>query len=56
MFSGLISGLFAGWILTIFCFDEILLGFVKEVFNMSLSVNTYYMLFAILGILTEILD
>lgn len=56
MLSGLISGLLVGWVLTIFGFDEILLGFTKEMFNMSLSINTYYMLFAMLGILAEILD
>lgn len=56
MLGGLISGLFVGWLLTIFSFDETLLGFVKEVFNISLSINTYYMLFAIFGMLSELLD
>lgn len=56
MISGLISGIFAGWFLTLFDFDEILIGFVKEVFSFSISTNTYYVIFALIGMLSELID
>lgn len=51
MLSGFIGGLFVAWILRIFDVDDILIGFTKEIFKLSISVNTYYILFGILGII-----
>ena len=47
--------LIGGWILAeIAAFDEIFIGFVAEMFNKTVTVNTYYMCFAIVGILVAL--
>jgi ABC-type uncharacterized transport system permease subunit len=51
MLSGFVGGLITAWILTIFDIDDILIGFFKETFKKSISINTYYVAFGILGMI-----
>jgi hypothetical protein len=51
MVDGLIGGLLLAFFLSMFGFDNICVDFVKEIFNKTITNSTYYMVFAILGII-----
>lgn len=48
------SALTAGWILSWFGFDDLVIKGAKEIFGMTISTTGYYFLFAILGALRSI--
>ena len=51
MLCKVISGLIVAWILTLFGFAEMTIDMFHQ-FGVEITTSTYYMLFAILGILT----
>ena len=53
MFIGAIFGLFAGWFLSIFNFDSLMIETFKQFFDITLTTGAYYGLFAILGIISS---
>lgn len=54
MIWGLIDGLIIAFILSLFGFDDIVVGCLYEWFGVTVSSNSYYMLFAILGALSTL--
>lgn len=56
MLNGLIGGLIVAFLLSIFNFDKMFCDFFYEMFNAKISSSTYYVIFAITGLLGEILD
>jgi hypothetical protein len=51
MFDGLLAGLLVAWVLTLFQFDEIFTTSAKELFNIEITIASYYMIFAAVGFL-----
>lgn len=49
----MIGGLFAAWVLSLFGFVSIVQTGILELFNISISVGTYYFIFAVLGMLSK---
>ena len=54
MFIGAIFGLFAGWFLSIFNFDSLMIETFRQFFDITLTTGAYYGLFAIVGIISSI--
>ena len=52
MIGGLIVGLFIGWVLSWFGIDIILIQGIRDLFGYSLTVQAYYVSFAVLGLLS----
>lgn len=54
MIEGIASGLFAGWILTLFGFDDICLSVIQPFVHFTtLTVKHYYFVFAVTGLIVE---
>lgn len=54
MMDGIASGLFAGWILTLFSFDDICLSVIQPFVHITtLTVKHYYFVFAITGLIVD---
>lgn len=53
--GGIISGMLIAWILTWFKVDRIIIQGVWELFRMHIGIAGYYVIFAIAGLLTELL-
>ena len=47
--DGIIGGLILGWILSLFGFDNIIITSLKEMFNIALSLDNYFLIFAVIG-------
>lgn len=56
MLSGFIGGLFVAWFLRLFDVDNILIGFSKDVFKRTITLNTYYVMFGVLGIVAGLFN
>lgn len=52
--SGIIKGMLLAWVLTIFDCDKAVKKSMKELFNKNISKTTYYFIFAVLGIVANI--
>lgn len=51
MIAKVLSGLLVAWIFSLFGFDDMVLEMFKQ-FGFEVTTTTYYVLFAILGLLT----
>ena len=50
MLNGLLNGLIVGWILAVFGFEPVAINSFKELFNIVLTTDTYYFIFALIGL------
>lgn len=50
----MVCGLLVAWILSWFNVDDVLIQGINEIFNTNFSVAVYYLIFAILGALSNI--
>ncbi|ELC8442194.1 hypothetical protein QYB59_001215 [Clostridium perfringens] len=55
MLSGLLGGLFVAWILSLFDFDKMVINSIYEVFDIEISKDLYYVIFALIGLISYIL-
>ena len=55
MLNGFISGLFTAWVLSWFGVDGMIITSLKEVFNINISVSTYYIGFGLIGLISGLL-
>lgn len=55
MLSGLLGGLFVAWILSLFDFDSMVINSIHEVFDIEVSRDLYYVIFALIGLISHIL-
>ncbi|MDZ5254180.1 hypothetical protein [Clostridium sp. LIBA-8841] len=55
MLSGLLGGLFVAWILSLFDFDSMVINSIHEVFDIEVSKDLYYVIFALIGLISHIL-
>lgn len=53
--GGIIGGLIIAWILSWFGIDNIIIRGVNELFDIEISTAGYYVLFAIVGLITRLL-
>lgn len=51
MLGGFIAGLIVAWILSLFGIDHLVINSAKELLNANNSISTYYIIFAIIGLL-----
>jgi Co/Zn/Cd efflux system component len=51
LFNNLLNALITAWILALFTFDKICITALKELFNINITTNTYYFIFAIIGLI-----
>ena len=49
----MIGGLFLSWVLSLFGFVQVAQTDILELFGISISVGTYYFIFAVLGAVTK---
>ena len=56
MLDGLLCGLIVAFILNLFGFGTMFCTFFEEIFHITISIPSYYMIFAIIGILNEIIN
>lgn len=56
MIGGIIGGLFSGWILSLFGFDDVVTHGCKELFNITISTYGYYLIFALIGAICGIFN
>ena len=56
MVGGVISGLIGAWFLSWFGFEHTTITAFKELFNITLSVSSYYFLFAVLGLIGSVIN
>ena len=54
MLNGFVEGLIVAWFLSLFNVDNIIINSAKEVLNITISNSTYYMLFALIGLISAI--
>ena len=45
----MIGGIILAWFLTLFNFDHAVIKAFQELFNITISTGTYYVIFAVLG-------
>lgn len=50
-----IGALFAGWILNLFGFENLVIGGMQEFFNVTITMTGYYFLFGVIGMIKFIL-
>lgn len=55
MLSGLLGGLLVAWILSLFDFDKMVINSIYEVFDIEVSKDLYYVIFALIGLISHIL-
>lgn len=55
MLSGLLGGLLVAWILSLFDFDKMVINSIYEVFDIEISKDLYYVIFALIGLISYIL-
>lgn len=56
MVNGVISGVIGAWFLSWFGFEHTTITAFKELFNITLSVSSYYFLFAGLGLIGSVIN
>jgi len=56
LLEGIIGGLIVAWVLTLFGVDVIVIQFVEENFDKVVSTSTYYVGFAIIGLIGALLE
>jgi hypothetical protein len=49
----MLGGLLIAWILTLFNFDNVFIGAMKELFNLSITIYSYYFIFGMLGFILK---
>ncbi|MBE3101007.1 MAG: hypothetical protein IMZ47_01905 [Firmicutes bacterium] len=54
--NGIIGGLFLAWVLTWFNVDRIIIDGINELFALSISTAGYYVLFAIIGFISNVVS
>lgn len=54
MLIGLIRGLAIAWILSLLDFDKMFINATKEVFDVEVSKDLYYVIFAFIGLVSHI--
>lgn len=52
--GGIIGGLFLAWILSLFGIHNIIIAGIEDLFNVYISIPGYYVLFAIIGLITDL--
>lgn len=55
MLRGLLGGLLVAWILSLFAFDKMVINSIHEVFDIEVSKDLYYVIFALIGLIGYIL-
>lgn len=55
MLSGLLGGLLVAWILSLFDFDKMVINSIYEVFDIEISKDLYYVIFALIGLISYLL-
>ncbi len=55
MLGGILGGLLIAWILSIFNFDRMFINTLYEFLGLSISTDAYYVIFALLGIISSIM-
>jgi len=56
-FNGLMAGLFVGWFLSLFNFDNMLVKVAQQLLpNLMIIVSWYYVLFALFGLIVGIVE
>ncbi|HHD2754003.1 TPA: hypothetical protein ACOTG0_002848 [Clostridium perfringens] len=55
MLRGLLGGLLVAWILSLFDFDNMVINSIHEVFDIEVSKDLYYVIFALIGLISHIL-
>jgi len=53
--SGLVGGLLTGWILSLFGFDDVVVRGMHELFSLEITDATYYLMFAVAGVIGGII-
>lgn len=56
MLGGLLWGLLIAWILSIFNFDYMFINTVYELWGLKISIDVYYVVFALLGLICGIIN
>ncbi|MGG5460796.1 hypothetical protein [Clostridium sp. B9] len=54
MLIGLLQGVFIAWFLSVFDFDEVFIKGFNEIFDKKITKDTYYLIFAFLGVLSGV--
>ena len=55
MLGGVLGGLLIAWILSIFSFDHMFINALYELLGLSISIDAYYVIFALLGAIGSIM-
>ena len=55
MLSGFIYGLLVAWFLSLFGVDKMIITSVQEVFQMTISASTYYVVAGLFGLISALL-
>lgn len=55
LLEGLINGLIVAFILWLFGIDNIIINGINELINVQITINGYYVIFCILGVLSKLL-
>lgn len=53
---GIVGGLLVGWILSLFGFKAVVVAGMAQLFGVSINGLGYYFIFALLGVITMIID
>lgn len=53
---GIIGGLLIAWLLNFIGFSDVLVQGINELFGLQISIAGYYVIFAIIGLITELLS
>jgi len=56
VFESIVGALLLAWFLTWFEFEKIFIGAFNEMFNLSITTNTYYFVFFIAGAVIGIIN
>jgi hypothetical protein len=51
MLGGFVGGLIVAWILSLFGVDSMIITSAKEICNITMSISTYYISFALIGLI-----
>jgi hypothetical protein len=51
MLGGFVGGLIVAWILSLFGVDSMIITSAKEMCNITMSISTYYISFALIGLI-----
>lgn len=56
MLGGIVAGLIIAWILSLFGVDIMFCDFIKETLSKEVSIATYYVLFAVIGMISGLFN